>query len=98
MLLTPSSLISFIASKTDAEEAAEITVAFRFKEGKDSDRMGLDRYLLNDGVARAYDLNQARRLRSETVPMNSSGLSGDRIKAVQCQSIIQEGGGLYELL
>ena len=53
MLLTPSSLISFIASKTEAEEEAEITAAFRFREGKDRDCIGFERYFLKDGVARA---------------------------------------------
>jgi hypothetical protein len=44
--------------------------------------MGLARYFLKDGVSRAKASNQARRLRSDTMPMNSSGLSEDRINAV----------------
>lgn len=53
MLLIPSSLINFIASKTEAEEEADITAAFRFKEGKDRECKGLDKYALKEGVARA---------------------------------------------
>jgi len=36
-LLTPCSLINFIASKTEADEGAETTAAFKLTEGKESD-------------------------------------------------------------
>jgi len=83
MLLTPSSLISFIASRTVAEDGAETTVALELMEEK-RDWIGLERYSLKDGVSRENESNQDNRLRSEIIPLNSSGLSADLINAARC--------------
>ena len=42
ILLTPSSLINFMASRIVLEEVAETTL--RFSEGSESDWIGLERY------------------------------------------------------
>lgn len=49
-LLTPCSLMSFIASRTLLAEVAATTDAYRFKEGRERDWRGLERYCINVGV------------------------------------------------
>lgn len=46
--------------------------------------MGFERYALKIGVSREYESNQDSKLRSETIPINSSGLSADLINAAHC--------------
>jgi hypothetical protein len=73
MLLTPCSLMSFMASRIEADDMAATTASFKFKDGRDNDWIGLSRYFLNDGVSRAYELKHERSRRSETIPMYSLG-------------------------
>ena len=82
MLLTPCSLMSFMASRIEADDLAATTASFRFKEGKDNDWIGFERYLLKDGVSRAYELNHERSPRSETTPTYSPGFEEDSMRTV----------------
>jgi hypothetical protein len=83
MLLTPCSLMSFMASRTEADDLAATTASFKFKEGRDNDWIGFERYLLKDGVSRAYELNHERSRRSETIPTYSPGFEEDSMRTVE---------------
>jgi len=83
MLLTPCSLMSFMASRIEADDLAATTASLRFKQGRDNDWIGFERYLLNDGVSRAYELNHERSRRSETIPTYSPGFEEDSMRTVE---------------
>jgi hypothetical protein len=74
--------MSFMASRIEADDLAATTASFKFKEGRDSDWIGFERYLLKDGVSRAYESNHERSRRSETIPMYSRGFEEDSMRTV----------------
>jgi len=80
MLLTPLSLMSFIASSSFALEVADTTAECRFKEGRAKVLNGFDEYWWNDGVSLAYAANQASTRLSETTPRHSFGSVVDHMR------------------
>lgn len=80
MLLTPLSLMSFIASSSFALDVVDTTAECRFKEGRAKVLNAFDEYWWNEGVSLAYAANQASRLRSETTPAHSFGSVVDHMR------------------
>lgn len=67
-VLTPSSLISFIASRTVEFTVEATTASYRLSEGRANEQRELVRNFWRDGVFAAYEENHERSPRSDTMP------------------------------
>lgn len=86
-LLTPSSFISFIASRVVASAVVEMTAEKRLRDGSARRFRGLEKNASKEGVFWAWVDSHERTLRSETMPRYDDDWSSLSISTTQtCQT------------